>query len=197
MSSQRIVLDKLLEELSAAFRQEGRPGGDLAAIRLLEAKQLPYRGISGKAAPEDLVSGVASLPDALSIARLVLDCGSILSWENWEGDGLENGVSANLFSTELVGPDGHFYSKDVRVGLLISDANTDYPASNHSGEETYFILSGHAEWTLNHSPYKVLPPGSYVHHPSWEIHGRRTRSEPFLGAWRWSGDLDLSSFSVQ
>jgi quercetin dioxygenase-like cupin family protein len=101
-----------------------------------------------------------------------------------------------LFTTELVGPDGHVDADDVRVGLLVSDTDTDYPISSHSGEETYYVIAGLAEWTVGDQRYAPKPPGSFVHHPSWVPHGRKTRNEPFLGAWRWSGNLDLSTFSV-
>ena len=105
-------------------------------------------------------------------------------------------ISARLFSTELLGPDGHFHDDVVRVGLLLSEPETNYPVSSHSSEETYFVISGEAEWIVGTGEYQRHPPGSFVHHPAWETHGRCTLLEPFLGAWRWSGNLDLSTFSV-
>ena len=110
---------------------------------------------------------------------------------------LAENIASNLYTTELVGPDGHFFHDDVRIGLLVSDMETDYPVSSHSGEETYYVISGTAEWTVDGGPYQFHPPGSFIHHPSWTPHGRRTSNEVFLGAWRWSGDLDLDSFKLE
>ena len=106
-------------------------------------------------------------------------------------------MAANLYSAELVGPDGHFEAPDVRVGLLLFEAETNYPISSHSGEETYLVIAGVAEWKVAETPYTAQVPGSLIHPPAWILHGRRTGDEPFLGTWRWSGDLDLTSFKVE
>ena len=189
-------LASLRSGLAERFDSEGRAGGVLAAQRLRESLNAPYRPTAASHDPGPLLSAACALPDALPLSSHVLGCRSLLQWSLWEGEGLDRNISSSLFSTELVGPDGHFAGDDVRVGLLLSDAGTDYPRSSHSGEETYLVLAGTAEWTVGDEPYTAKPPGALVHHPAWAVHGRRTLGEPFLGAWRWSGDLDLSSFSV-
>lgn len=193
---ERASLDGLLLALADAFQTEGRPGGDAAATVLRAACGQPYRDIPATSEPAELLATACAHPDALPAAALVRSCAPFISWTNWEGEGLEAGISSNLHTAELAGPDGHIEAEGVRVGLLISDSGTDYPVSRHSGEETYLVLSGTAEWTVGGKPYQAQPPGTLIHHPAWTPHGRRTLSEPFLGAWRWSGDLDLSSFSV-
>ena len=185
--------DALLSELADIFSREGRDGGRQAARGLRNAIGGEYRTRLSNAAPVELLHAASNLPDAVFPADLVARCANDL---DWEGEGLDQAISARLFTTELVGPDGHVWQPDIRVGLLISDCNTDYPVSSHAGEETYYVLAGTAEWTLDRNPYRRRPPGSFVHHPAWVEHGRRTLAEPFLGVWRWSGDLDLSSFSV-
>lgn len=189
-------LSALLLALADAFEGEGRPGAALAAERLRASHETAYRRARSASDPGDLLRAACALAGALPMSRHVLSCAALLDWTLWEGEGLAADVSARLFSAELVGPDGHFPAEDVRVGLLLSDAQTDYPVSNHSGEETYLVLAGTAEWTVEEAPYRPQPPGALIHHPAWALHGRRTFEEPFLGAWRWSGDLDLTSFSV-
>lgn len=186
----------LLDALAASFAEEGRPGGDAAVAALRHADTADYRRARSTSKPDALLSTACALPDALPSAGLVMACAPWIDWTPWEGEGLDAGVSARLHSAELVGPDGHLPADDVRVGLLVSEPATDYPVSSHSGEETYLVLAGTAEWTIGNSPYTACPPGSLIHHPAWERHGRRTTKEPFLGAWRWSGDLDLGSFRV-
>jgi hypothetical protein len=53
---------------------------------------------------------------------------------------------------------------------------------DQQGEETCLVISGEAERPVGDGAYVTRPAG--------------TLAEPFLGAWRWGGDLDLSSFSV-
>ncbi|MCV0427796.1 MAG: hypothetical protein K5905_20255 [Roseibium sp.] len=192
----REAFNSVLKSIANEFSLEGRAGADLAAMRLRNAVSKPCRSRISQLKPLSLLQEVCNLPNAVEMADFVLECAPLLDWEQWEGRGLSKDISNRLFTTELLGPDGHIHDNQIRVGLLVSEPFTDYPVSNHSGEETYFVISGEAEWVVGSGNYQCYPPGSLIHHPSWEIHGRRTLSEPFLGAWRWSGDLDLSTFSV-
>lgn len=192
----RSDFNTLLSDLADAFSKEGREGGRLAADALRAAAAKPYRRTASTSDPGAVLGAACALSGALPMARPILACRSLLDWTSWKGDGLAADISANLFTTELVGPDGHVIAETVRVGLLVSDADTDYPVSSHSGEETDLVISGTAEWTVAGAPYAPEPPGAFIHHPAWALHGRRTTDQPFLGAWRWSGNLDLSSFSV-
>lgn len=192
----RQTFNALLAALSNVFSQEGRLGGDIASKALRSATQRPYGRRASKMKPGPLLAQACALENALPEAGLALACSDLLDWEHWQGDGLANEISSSLYTTELIGPDGHVEHGSVRVGLLVSDAGTDYPLSSHAGEETYYVIAGEAEWVIEGSSYLRRPPGTFIHHPAWKQHGRRTMSEPFLGAWRWTGDLDLSSFKV-
>ena len=198
MSGQHIraSFGQLLSALADAFEQEGREGGMLAAAALRDSQAKAYRRTVATCDPGPVLESACTLPDALPMAAHVVACQSMLDWTNWMGEGLEEEISLRLFTTELVGPDGHIPAEQVRVGLLVSDAHTDYPISSHSGEETYLVVAGLADWTVGDIPYIAKPPGTLIHHPAWVPHGRRTKDQPFVGAWRWSGDLDLSSFSI-
>ena len=187
----------MISGLATLFEAEAREGGTLAARRLRQTSRASYRQSGSVQSPHELLADVCALTGAVPLCQDVRDAALLLDWTLWEGEGLAADISARLFTTELVGPDGHFPAEDVRVGLLVSDRQTHYPLSSHSGEETYIVLAGTAEWIIGDTPYTPMPPGTFVHHPAWAPHGRRTLDEPFLGAWRWSGDLDLTSFSVQ
>lgn len=195
-STDREAFDELLDALAAAFDAEGRPGGAAAAMALREARTGSYRRAASDSDPAEILDAVCALAHALPVAAQVLASRHLIDWTSWSGEGLAEDVSANLYAAELVGPDGHIAAAGVRVGLLVSAADTDYPVSSHSGEETYLVISGVAEWTADGGPYEPHRPGALIHHPAWVEHGRRTSDQPFLGAWRWSGDLDLSSFRV-
>lgn len=186
----------LLVALAEAFSREDRAGGRQAARALRFADVNAYQRTVSHSNPLAVLKAACALPNALALSKAILRCESLLDWTSWEGEGLSATVSKRLYTTELVGPDGHIPAEGVRVGLLVSEKETDYPVSSHSGEETYLVIAGVAEWTLGDGGYAPKVPGDMVHHPAWAPHGRRTGGEPFLGAWRWSGDLDLSSFSV-
>ncbi|MGI9493675.1 MAG: dimethylsulfonioproprionate lyase family protein [Geminicoccaceae bacterium] len=195
-SQQREPFDALLAALADAFDKEGRPGGDAAAAALRTAKSHAFRDMPSTVEPGPLLEAVCKQPEALPIAALIDASRDLLSWWIWTGEGLAANVSSRLYTAELVGPDGHIDDDHVRVGLLISDAWTDYPLSSHSGEETYLVILGTAAWSIEGGPHKKHPPGTLIHDPAWTPHARRTLQEPFIGAWRWSGDLDFSSFKV-
>ena len=59
------------------------------------------------------------------------------------------------------------------------------------------MISGTAEWTVGANGYEQASPGACIHHPAWVPHGRRMRRDVFLGAWRWSGELDLNTFRLE
>ena len=190
------VLSEIFDALRAAYGRENRPGGD-AAERSLAAVRPDVNDLSSSGtAPLSLLDAAAGQASALPLAKAVCECAGLFAWQHWAEGELDAEVSSNLYTTELVGPDGVWFDSAVRVGLLISAADTDYPVSSHSGEETYYVISGVAEWTLGDGIYRPVHPGELVHHPAWKPHGRRTLNEVFLGAWRWSGDLDLASFRV-
>lgn len=188
--------EDLLLSLSDAFSNEPRAGGLAAAAALRAADLDTYRRTVSEEDPFTVLQAAQALPGALPIAQHVVRCAHSLDWTCWTGAGLSDEISSRLFTTELLGPDGHIPADGIRVGLLASEAWTDYPVSNHSGEETYLVLAGAAEWVLEDTGYVERHPGDFVHHPAWALHGRCTTQQPFLGAWRWSGGLDLSAFSV-
>ena len=156
-------LTALMSGLAETFADEGRDGGALAAARLGSSLQTAYRRTQSANEPGGLLTAACTLPDAHPFSQHVLSCRSLLDWTLWQGEGLATDVSSRLFTTELLGPDGHFPADDVRVGLLVSDTQTDYPVSNHSGEETYLVLAGVAEWTVGDAPYTAKPPGALIH----------------------------------
>ncbi|MEZ5935694.1 MAG: dimethylsulfonioproprionate lyase family protein [Alphaproteobacteria bacterium] len=195
-SNERASWTRLLAALAQAFDEEGRPGGNLAAHRLRQAIDRPRRTLPSPSPPNQLLATACHHPEALPIAASVLACSEWIAWQHWASDKLASAVSSCLYTAELIGPDGHVTDDAVRVGLLLSDRATDYPISRHAGEETYLVISGVADWSVDGADYRPHPPGAFIHHPSWAPHGRRTLDEPFLGAWRWSGDLDLSTFSI-
>ena len=50
-------------------------------------------------------------------------------------------VAANLTAVELVGPNGHFKSDEVRLGLFLLGPQVEYPDHWHTAHELYIPLT--------------------------------------------------------
>ena len=116
--------------------------------------------------PKRLLELAYSHAKALPIATSVLACRKLIAWRNWEETGLAPALASRLHTAELIGPDCHIGDDRVRVGLLLSNHATDDPISRHAGEETYLVISGVAEWSVDGSDYQSHDPGTLVHHPA-------------------------------
>ena len=118
----------------------------------------------------------------------------------WDYSGLKNGkiradVARRMATSTLIGPDNAMIDHDgVRVGLFMQGPGLDYPTRHHAAEETFYIISGTAEWRVDGGTPKLRPPGDYVHHASGAPHSSSTRAEPLLAAWRWTGDVSHESY---
>jgi quercetin dioxygenase-like cupin family protein len=87
-----------------------------------------------------------------------------------------------------------FVSGAVACGVLLLGPGTEYPAHSHEAEELYFPLAGRAWWRSGELDWRLRPPGTSIHHPSWMVHAVRTEREPLLAAYVWrAGDLSAKS----
>ena len=119
-----------------------------------------------------------------------------LHWaENADNNGPDV-FKAQLAFVELLGPTGMVLSSDCRVGLLLICRDNYYPAHRHAAEELYFVVDGTAQWSSERSEPTYRPPGSFIHHQSWETHTMVTHDEPLLAVWCWTGDVSFSSYEM-
>ncbi len=100
----------------------------------------------------------------------------------------------NYGYNEWVGRRGAFMSDRVACGVLLLGPDTEYPAHSHEAEELYLPLAGRAFWRSDEADWRLRPPGTWIHHPSWTAHAMRTSQEPLLAAYVWrAGDLTAKS----
>jgi Dimethlysulfonioproprionate lyase len=100
----------------------------------------------------------------------------------------------NYGYNEWIGQRGAFMSDRIACGVLMLGPKTEYPDHSHEAEELYLPLAGHAFWCLAESDWRLRPPGTWIHHPSWTVHAMRTAHEPLLAAYVWrAGDLTAKS----
>ena len=188
----------MLHALERVFRDENRPGGDMAADALRAAR----RG------PVDLV-----LPRRLEIAEIGMDlirkddhpaAAAILAafpLIDWHHSGLENGkirpeIARSMATSELIGPDGMIFDPDVRVGLFVQMPVLDYVTRTHPAEETFVMLGGVGYWTCEGAPLQRCGVGDFIHHPANARHASVTQKAPLIAAWRWTGDIDFDGYKL-
>ena len=100
----------------------------------------------------------------------------------------------NYGYNEWIGQRGAFMSDRVACGVLLLGPDTEYPDHSHEAEELYLPLAGRALWRSDEADWRLRPPGTWIHHPSWTAHAMRTSQEPLLAAYVWrAGDLTAKS----
>ena len=142
------------------------------------------RGLSRLAAPRtrELVEGIETLADELD-------------WRQTYGRAdFGSRFLENYGFNEWIGRRGAFMSDRVACGVLLLGPDTEYPDHSHEAEELYLPLAGRAFWRSDEADWRLRPPGTWIHHPSWTPHAMRTSQEPLLAAYVWrAGDLTAKS----
>ena len=156
--------------------------------RPVGARSLPVvaalRGLARLAAPRTraLVEAVEALADELD-------------WrQTYTSSDFGSRFLDNYGYNEWVGQRGAFMSDRVACGVLLLGPDTEYPDHSHEAEELYLPLAGRAFWRSDEADWRLRPPGTWIHHPSWTAHAMRTSQEPLLAAYVWrAGDLTAKS----
>ena len=87
---------------------------------------------------------------------------------------------------EIIGPQAPFVCESFCMGFTLIAPHSFYPAHFHPATELYYVLSGAGQWTLD-GKSAWHTPGSFILHPSNRIHAMRTKEEPLLALYTWSG----------
>lgn len=97
--------------------------------------------------------------------------------------------------SEFIGLRGPMPSERIACGVLLLGPGVVYPAHAHQAEEVYLPISGVAEWQRGDEPFKPVPVGQAVHHPTWMPHAMLVGAEPLAALYLWRGG-DLAAKSV-
>ena len=101
---------------------------------------------------------------------------------------------SNMPYAQIVGPGSMLARDDVRMGLFMLHAASDYPDHVHGADEVYIVLTGSAEWSLNGRAYETKVAGDIIEVPSMTVHALRTFSDPALTLWSWTGDITMDRY---
>ena len=189
---------RLLLALADIYAGEGRPGGDQAAAAYRRAADdLPVLRPHPPYRLDDAIR-TASEDAAHPAARAAREAHPVLRWSATGilDEHIPTAVSDVFAVVSLIGPGAMVEAEGVRAGLFMQVADTYYPLHAHAAEETYVMLAGSGEWTLEGHPPASRTAGDYIHHPSGAGHATRTGPRPLLAAWRWSGDIGLESYRL-
>ena len=89
-------------------------------------------------------------------------------------------------NTELVGPkNGHFVSKELKLGLFQLEPNIFYKDHKHEAPELYVNLTPGTKWRFNNSKWICKRPGSIIYNEPFKVHAMKIGENPFLSIWCW------------
>ena len=88
---------------------------------------------------------------------------------------------------ELVGPEGHYRSDEIRAYVAYWGENLYYPWHLHEAEELYYILAGEALFEAEGDAPVTLRPGDIRIHRSNQPHQMTTGASPVLALVLWRG----------
>lgn len=192
------VFYDVLADLADLFDGENRIGGHETAQEL--------RAICGKVHTPLLPAHqvlTETIKTALSVNPhpIAAKITKVMPLIDWHHPGLADGkikpgIANNMASAELVGPDGMIYSEHLRVGLFVQSANLNYVARKHPAEETFIMLGGSAYWQVEDEQPELCKAGDMIYHPSNIPHVSVTKEEPFIAAWRWTGDIRFDQYTL-
>ncbi|GLQ34848.1 hypothetical protein GCM10007939_11310 [Amylibacter marinus] len=192
----------MLTNFAALFDTELRIGGDHAASVLRDIGGRSHTPLPPSKHPLDDTCLIALDHNPHPLAVIVSQALPLIDWHS---SGLDDGhvpteIARRVATTELVGPDGMIYHKDLRIGLFVQSAHTKYPERQHSAEECFIMLGGAGHWQ-NH-PYSPPTPqgqsgaGDIVFHPPNTAHRSITQDYPMIALWRWTGDISYARYTL-
>jgi mannose-6-phosphate isomerase-like protein (cupin superfamily) len=93
-------------------------------------------------------------------------------------------------AARVIGENGFLPSKGIIAGLTVQAPETYYPPHAHTAEESYWIIGGSGEWSVDEVPWFHVKAGDGVYHRSGAHHAMQTKAQPMLTVWLWTSHLD-------
>ena len=181
---------RLMAETAALFRLEGRVEGD-ACADAFETVPFPTTHPTINLTP--ILSALADM--TTPAARTLRDASEYLPWElnSTSVFGASDSAEDVYFVVRLIGPGCLLHSDTILAGYFLQLPGIYYPLHSHEAAETYVILSGESDWTSDIDIFR-FGAGATIHHPPYFPHAMRTYDQPLVAAWRWSGNIDPSTY---
>ena len=124
----------------------------------------------------------------IALAKMVIEAAPLLSWfSSYEEADFGPQIVEKLASVELVGPQGHFMSDEMRMGFFLLGADVFYPNHWHLSDEMFIPLTSQSLWSKDNGEFISRDSGEIIIHTSNEPHAVRTQNAPVLALWFWRG----------
>jgi mannose-6-phosphate isomerase-like protein (cupin superfamily) len=149
-------------------------------------RSLPVRRFLARALSNVCGGSLADVAEAFALAE------PALAWRqnpNYSAQRMGPDFVDRYGYVELIGPEGTFESRKLRVGFLLLGPYTVYPDHSHTAEEVYHVVSGRACWRRGDGAWRNEPPGAVIYHAPHVPHAMRTEDEPLLALYCWMGDI--------
>lgn len=135
-----------------------------------------------------------------SLVDLLITCRHGLRWQQSYSakQGFDRAYLDHYGWINLVSPEGPFFDDSLRLTIGYWGAGLHYPKHSHEPEEIYCILAGQAEFHSDGLPPRLVGPGDWVHHHSFQPHAIDMSPGPLLALVPWRGQnlSAIASFSV-
>ncbi len=192
------VFYDVLADLADLFDAENRMGGHQAAQELRKIHDKCHTPLLPA---HQALPGVVNSALSLEPHPICKKIAKVTSLIDWHYSGLESGrirpeIAKRMATAELIGPDGMVYNDKVRVGLFVQSAGVHYVTRHHAAEETFIMLGGQGYWQAEGNEQTLCKTGDMIHHTSGTPHASITEKQPFIAAWRWTGDIGFDKYTL-
>lgn len=186
--------DQLLDALAETLSREPRNAARATAALYRKAIGKAHKPVPPHHRDRDIKESLDLLASPLS--DLVRAAHDFIPWTNSAVlDEAYDALGGLFAAASLIGPEYPISSDHYRAGLFLQFPHAQYPFHEHKADESYFVLAGRGEWFASGTGRDQVP-GAIIHHPSRMRHALVTHEEPVLAAWRWSGNIDPTSYRL-
>jgi quercetin dioxygenase-like cupin family protein len=185
------ALAQLATELRALFVAGGMPVELATWSGARSTRAIEGRGFPVQRWFNDAI--VAAPAQTHAVATTLAATAHLLQW----GQTYASGDFLDAYAwAELIGSKGPIESKTHAIGVLLLGPHTFYPPHAHPALEYYVPISGVASWFSDLEDWRLVLPGTLVHHAPNVAHAMRTGAQPLLATYCWTGDDIQTSASI-
>jgi hypothetical protein len=188
---------ELIEKMGATFGAFDCSMCKVLATSVLEASPATWESHIFSASSElsRSLSDALAAEDRLPLSDEIPPDPAVFPWRQGDAELPQDFQNKYMFAS-IVGRGCPASSSDIFAGFYLQSPNSYYPPHRHSADEIYIVLSGTADWSKGDDDLTSKPPGSVIHHSSFEPHTIRTSEAPLLALWGWWGDLRLETYEL-
>ena len=192
--SRSVPARALLDAIIAFYDGPGR-SSEAAADRMLGHVCTALRRATPLTLSPHAIPASRLLDEALgatSLSAAIAEAAPSFRWRqnpNYNVANMGADFMAGYGYVEFAGPkDALFHAPKIRAGLLLLGAGLHYPLHAHPAEEIYHPLTEGSLWRRGDEEWRIVPPGTAIHHAPLMPHETRAGDRTLLALYCWRGD---------